>query len=310
MDQIMDGKVVIITGAGRGIGRAYALEFARQGAKVVVNDLGGDSIGGGVSSGPASEVVDEILSFGGDAVADGHDVSDFDAAGKLIGTAVERFGQLDVLVNNAGILRDRMLVSMPIEDWDAVIRVHLRGTFATTRWAAEHWRARAKADGPVGARLINTSSASGLFAHAGQANYAVAKSGIATLTVVASRELGRYGVTANCVYPTAVSRLTEDLFAERGLLDAAADEFQPLDPANFAPVVVWLASDRSADITGRVFGLRGGKITVAEGWAGGPTVELGRRLTYDELDSMVPDMVREAAPNADIRGLRISAANP
>jgi NAD(P)-dependent dehydrogenase (short-subunit alcohol dehydrogenase family) len=303
----MDGKVVVVTGAGRGVGRAYALEFARQGAQVVVNDLGGSSVGEGDSTGPAAEVVDEIAALGGEAIADGHDVADFDAAGELIRRTISNYGRLDVLVNNAGILRDRMLVSMSIDDWDAVIRVHLRGTFATTRWAAEHWRARSKVDGLVGGRLINTSSSSGLFSNLGQANYAAAKAGIAAFTVVASRELARYGVTANCLYPTALSRLTEDLFREKGYLDSV-DEFQPLDPVNFAPVVVWLSSSRSAGITGRVFGLRGGRITVAEGWAGGPTREERRSFTYAELDDIVPELVREAAPNSDMRGLREPSA--
>jgi NAD(P)-dependent dehydrogenase (short-subunit alcohol dehydrogenase family) len=303
---IVDGRVVVVTGAGRGVGRAYALEFARQGARVVVNDLGGDTRGAaGASSAPAEEVVAEIRELGGEAIADGNDVADYDGAERLVNAAIELYGRLDVLVNNAGILRDRMLVNMSIEDWDAVIRVHLRGTFAPTRWAAEHWRARAKADGPTGARLINTSSSSGVFANPGQANYAAAKAGIASFTVVASRELARYGVTANCVYPTAMSRLTEDLFKAKGYPEPGEGEFQPLDPANFAPVVVWLASEQATDVTGRVFGLRGGRITVAEGWAAGPTAELDRCWTYDELDTLVPDLVRKAAPNADVYGQRI-----
>jgi NAD(P)-dependent dehydrogenase (short-subunit alcohol dehydrogenase family) len=305
---ICEDRTVVITGAGRGIGRAYALEFARQGANVVVNDLGGASDGSGASSVPAQEVVQEIRGLGGNAVADDHDVADFDGAKAMIDRAIVEYGQLDVLVNNAGILRDRTIANMSIEEWDAVIRVHLRGTFAPTRWAAAHWRERAKASGqPVGGRLINTSSSSGIYSNPGQANYAAAKAGIASMTIVASRELARYGVTANAVYPTALSRLTEDVLRSRGRLSEDskdADPFDSLDPANFAPVVVWLGSERSADITGRVFGLRGGRIVVAETWVAGPTVEEERRFEYGELDSIIPELVAKAAPNSGIYGQR------
>lgn len=306
---ICGGRVVAITGAGRGIGREYALEFARQGARVVVNDLGGARDGEGASAGPAQEVVDEITAMGGEAVASTDDISDFDGAKRFISTAIDTFGQLDTLVNNAGILRDRMIVNMSPEEWDAVIRVHLRGTFAPTRWAAEHWRERSKAGDPVDARLVNTSSSSGLYANPGQANYAAAKSGIATFTIVASRELGRYGVLANAIYPTALSRLTEDVFSRAGLTsEEPADGYSPLDPSNVAPVVVWLGSDRSAGITGQVFGVRGGSIVVAENWRPGPSTEVDRRWDPAELDEIVPDLVRQATQATTPGGARTTAA--
>jgi NAD(P)-dependent dehydrogenase (short-subunit alcohol dehydrogenase family) len=306
-------RVVIVTGAGRGIGREYAIEFARQGAKVIVNDLGKQGDGTGSSrSEPAEDVVREIVAAGGVAVASGHDVADFDTAKELIDLAVSRYGRLDVLVNNAGILRDRTIVNMSIEEWDSVISVHLRGTFCTTRWAAAHWRDRSKAGEDVQGRLINTTSSSGLYANPGQANYAAAKAGIASFTVVASRELARYGVTANAIYPTAMSRLTADVF--EGLLAAGAEGFQPqdgFDPLaadNIAPVVVWLGCVHSAGVTGRVFGLRGGRIVVANGWAAGPTREVQRRWEVAELEGVVPDLVAAAAENAGTDGARPSGA--
>jgi NAD(P)-dependent dehydrogenase (short-subunit alcohol dehydrogenase family) len=304
MSGIVEDRVIVITGAGRGIGRAYAKAFARHGAKVVVNDLGGAPDGSGSSEAPAAEVVEEIVSEGGQAAIDTNDVSDFDGARRLIEGAVERFGGLDVLINNAGILRDRTIANMSIEEWDAVIRVHLRGTFGPTRWAAAYWKQRAKADGALDARLISTSSSSGLFANAGQANYAAAKAGMAAMTSVASRELERYGVTANAIYPTARSRLTEELLRARGRDAGGSDgAFDPFDPDNFAPVVVWLASERSRGITGRLFGLSGGRISSAEGWVTGPTFEEERRWEPDELDAIVPALVAKAAPNANMQGV-------
>ncbi len=297
------GRVVVITGGGRGIGREYALEFARQGASVVVNDLGTGRDGSGDSTmSPASEVVAEIRAFGGAAVANGDDVSDMGGARNLIYQAVDEFGRLDVLVNNAGILRDRTIVNMSIDEWDDVIRVHLRGTFAPTHWAAQHWRDRSKSGGEVQGRLINTTSSSGLFANPGQANYGAAKAGIAAFTIIASRELERYGVTANAVYPTAVSRMTEDVFSRAGWVpDEGFNEF---DPSNIAPVVVWLGSDRSSAVTGRVFGVRGGRIVVANGWEGGQTVDAARRWSPEELDQVIPDLVSAAPANAGTDGLR------
>jgi NAD(P)-dependent dehydrogenase (short-subunit alcohol dehydrogenase family) len=304
-----DNRVVIVTGAGRGIGREYALEFARQGAKVVVNDLGKEGDGSGSpASGPADSVVQEILAEGGTAIASHHDAADFDGAGELVELAVTAYGRLDVLVNNAGILRDRTIVNMSIEEWDSVISVHLRGTFSTTRWAASHWRDRAKAGEQVDARLINTTSSSGLFANAGQANYAAAKAGIAAFTVVASRELGRYGVTANAVYPTALSRLTADVFKQAQVAGAIAaepvDGFDALAPGNIAPVVVWLGSAQSAGITGRVFGVRGGRVVVANGWEAGKSCDAGRRWELEELSQVIPDLVARSVANAEMNGLR------
>src|SRR6202034_2238285 len=299
---ICDGRIVVITGAGRGIGRQHALEFASQGAKIVVNDLGAEIDGTGSSAGPAGEVVDEIRGMGGEAVANGDDVSDYDGAGGLIQTAIDTFGGLDVLVNNAGILRDRMLVNMTIDEWDAVIRVHLRGTFAPSRWAAEYWRDRSKAGETNDARIINTSSSSGIYGNAGQSNYGAAKAGIAAFTVIAAMELERYGVTVNAIAPGAQTRMTENLRPDRPALKA--DEFDARHPDNVAPLVVWLGSPQSAGITGRVFNVAGGRISVAEGWNAGPGVDKGDRWDVTELGAVIPGLVEQAAPNAGTGGAR------
>jgi NAD(P)-dependent dehydrogenase (short-subunit alcohol dehydrogenase family) len=297
MAALCAGRVVIITGAGRGVGRGHALEFARQGAKVVVNDLGGGTDGSGRSSGPAHEVVLEIRAMGREAIANTDDVSDYEAAGRLVQSAIDTFGRLDVLVNNAGILRDRMLANMSPEEWDDVVRVHLRGTFATSRHAAAYWRDQSKAGEPVDARLINTSSASGIYGNPGQTNYAAAKAGIAAFTVVAAMELERYGVTVNAVYPSAMTRLVA-LVAKRE--QPPAGSFNPLDPDNVAPLVVWLGSSESREITGRVFGVGGGRIAVAEGWHPGPKVNQDKRWDPSELGPVVRDLVARARPNAKL----------
>ena len=301
---ICDGRVVVITGAGRGIGREHAIEFARQGAKVVVNDLGAEIDGSGSSAGPAGQVVDEIRGMGGEAVANGDDVSDYEGAGRLIGAAIETFGTIDVLVNNAGILRDRMLVNMSIEEWDAVIRVHLRGTFAPTRHAVEYWRNRVKGGETNDARIINTTSPSGIYGNVGQTNYGAAKAGIASFTIIAAMELARYGVTVNAVAPAALTRMTENLGLGDPSVVRKPEEFDPLDPGNIAPLVVWLGSSESAEITGRVFNVQGDHISVAEGWVAGPGADKGDRWDPAELGGIVPDLVAKAARNANMAGRR------
>jgi NAD(P)-dependent dehydrogenase (short-subunit alcohol dehydrogenase family) len=304
MSGICEGRVVVITGAARGIGRGYALEFARQGAKVMINDLGGEMDGTGSSTGPAGQVVDEIRSMGGEAMANGEDVSDFDGASKMIKAAIEGFGRIDVLVNNAGILRDRMLVNMTPEEWDAVIRVHLRGTFAPSHAALEYWRERSKAGATNDARIINTTSPSGIYGNVGQTNYGAAKAGIAAFTVIAAMEVGRYGVTVNAIAPAALTRMTENLGMGQQAAAVPADQFNPLAPDNIAPLVVWLGSLESGGVTGRVFNVMGGHVSVAEGWVEGPAADKEGRWDPAELGEIIPDLVARAAPNADMRGLR------
>jgi NAD(P)-dependent dehydrogenase (short-subunit alcohol dehydrogenase family) len=261
----LTSKVAIVTGAGRGIGRGHALALAAAGAKVVVNDLGGSLAGEGSDLSPAQQVVEEIHAAGGEAAADGENVADFAGAGRLVQHAVDVFGRLDILVNNAGILRDRMLVNMTEDEWDAVIAVHLKGHFSTTRHAAAHWRERSKAGEDVRARVVNTSSPSGVFGNVGQTNYGAAKAGIAMFTVIAAQELGRYGVTVNCLAPNARTRMTEETFE----MDAPAEGFDPLDPANMSPVVVALCADEAQGITGQVFHVWGGAVNALQGWTAG-----------------------------------------
>ena len=292
MSGICEGRVAIVTGAGRGIGRGHALELARQGACVVVNDLGGAVDGTGADRELAQTVVDEIRDAGGEAIANGADVSTWAGAEALIASAVARFGGLDVLVNNAGILRDRMLVNMNEEEWDAVIRVHLKGTFAPTRFAAAYWRERSKAGDPVDGRVINTSSTSGLFANPGQTNYGAAKSGIATFSIIAAKELGRYGVTVNAIAPGALTRMTESLSAGRP--EPEPGEWSERAPENIAPLVTWLASAESAGVTGQVFLVAGGRIGIAKGWERGPGVDAGARWDPATLGGVVPKLVADA----------------
>jgi NAD(P)-dependent dehydrogenase (short-subunit alcohol dehydrogenase family) len=303
VEGICEGRVVIVTGAGAGIGREHALAFAREGADVVVNDLGSEVDGTGASVGPASGVAEEIRALGRRAVVNGDDVADEAGARALLACALEEFGRLDVLVNNAGILRDRMLVNMTYEEWDAVIRVHLRGTFGPMHVAAQHWRERSKAGDEVDARVINTTSASGIYGNVGQGNYGAAKAGIAALTVIAAQELVRYGVTVNAIAPAALTRMTIPL-RPSGLLARGTDaSFDPGAPANIAPLVVWLGSTHSAGITGRVFNVRGGRISVAEGWRAGPTIEQDRAWEPWELNDVVPDLVARSQPNAPMSGI-------
>src|SRR6201994_2393836 len=245
MSGLCDGGVVVVTGAGNGIGRSHALLFAKEGAKVVVNDLGGSRDGSGVSAGPAQQVVNEITAAGGEAVAHTEDISTWDGAKSLIQLAIDTFGTIDVVVNNAGILRDRMMVNMTEAEWDAVIKVHLKGTFGPSHFAAAYWRDKSKAGEQVDARIINTTSPSGIFGNIGQANYGAAKAGIAAFTIITSQELGRYGVTVNAIAPTAVTRMTED-HAAMGEMDAA--ERAALAPDTISPLVVWLGSEHSANV--------------------------------------------------------------
>ena len=292
---ICDDRVVIVTGAGRGIGRGHALEFARQGAKVVVNDLGAESDGSGGSTGPAGEVVDAILAMGGEAVANGDDVADWAGAQRLIQTAIDTFGTLDVLVNNAGFLRDRMVVSTSEAEWDAVIRVHLKGHFAPTRFAAAYWREQQKAGVAVDGRVINTSSGAGLMGSVGQGAYSAAKAGIAGLTMVEAAELGRYGVTANAIAPAARTRMTEAVFADT-MAAPVDDAFDEMAPENIAPLVVWLGSCESAGVTGRVFEVEGGIISVADGWQHGPGEDNGARWEPNEIGPVVARLLSVAPP--------------
>ena len=303
MTGLCDDRVVVITGAGRGIGREHALEFARQGADVVVNDLGAEVDGTGSSMGPAQEVAEEIRALGRRAVVNGDDIAEEAGAERLIATAIDELGRLDVLVNNAGILRDRMLVNMTFAEWDEVIRVHLRGTFGPSHFAARHWRARAKAGEEVDARIINTTSPSGIYGNVGQTNYGAAKAGIASFTIIAAMELARYGVTVNAIAPGAATRMTIPLREARGAAPPTpTDGFDPSAPENIAPIVVWLASREAAGITGRVFNVRGGRISVAEGWRAGPSVSRDERWLPAELGEVIPRLVADAQPNAGMRG--------
>jgi NAD(P)-dependent dehydrogenase (short-subunit alcohol dehydrogenase family) len=302
MTGICEGRVVIVTGAARGIGRAHALEFARQGAKVVVNDVGVELDGTGGSRAAAQQVVDEITAVGGEAVASTDDVADWEGARSLVRTALDAFGRLDVVVNNAGIVRDRMFVNCGEDEWDAVIRVHLKGHFAVARFAAEHWRALAKAGEPVDARIVNTSSGAGLMGSVGQAAYSAAKAGIATLTLVQAAELGRYGVTANAIAPSARTRMTETVFSEKMAPPADPDAFDAMAPENVAPLVVWLGSPQSAHVTGRVFEVEGGKVSVADGWQHGPVIDKGARWEPAELGPVVDELLAKAPTPAPVYG--------
>jgi NAD(P)-dependent dehydrogenase (short-subunit alcohol dehydrogenase family) len=276
---LLDGKVAVVTGAGRGIGREHALALARAGAKVVVNDLGATLAGEGTDESPAHDVVREIESMGGAAVADGGNVADFRDARVMVHRAVDEFGRLDILVNNAGITRDRMLVNMDEGEWDSVITVHLKGHWAPTRHAAAYWRELSKAGEEVRGRVINTSSPSGVFGNVGQTNYGVAKAGIAAFTVIAAQELVRYGVTVNCIAPNARTRMTEHTFGEI----PKPEGFDAMDPANMSPIVVALSSDEAQEITGQVFHIYGGLINALRGWDAGELFAKDERWEPEEL---------------------------
>ncbi|MGW4769255.1 SDR family oxidoreductase [Nocardia sp. NPDC004278] len=299
-EQICAGRVVIVTGAGRGIGRAHALAFAAAGARVVVNDLGSALDGAATSETPAEQVVAEIKALGGEAVANGDDIADWDGARNLIRQAVDTFGRLDVLVNNAGFVRDRMLVNLGEDEWDAVIRVHLKGHFATMRHAIEYWRGESKAGRAVDARIINTSSGAGLQGSVGQGNYGAAKAGIAGLTLTAAAEFARYGVTVNAIAPAARTRMTETVFAET--MAAPEDGFDAMAPENVSPIVVWLGSSQSSAVTGRMFEVEGGKVALADGWRHGTAVDRGARWNPAELGPVVADLIAKSVPPEPVYG--------
>ena len=290
-----EDRVAIVTGGGRGFGRCHALELARHGIAVVVNDLGVEVDGERQAGTPAQEVVDEIRTGGGRAIANGDDVSRTDGAAHLIHAALEEYGRLDVLVNNAGVLRDRMLVNLTDDDWDTVMRVHLRGTFCPTRQAAQHWRSESKAGRTVNGRVINTSSAAGLFGNVGQANYTTAKMGILGFTIETAIELGRYGVTVNAIAPGGRTRMTAQLFSDM-MEDVPEGSFDAMAPENVAPLVAWLAGPDSSDVTGRVFEVYGGTIGIANGWTRGPHFTQDHRFTAEEVGPTVHDLLR-AAPD-------------
>ena len=288
---ICDNRVVIVTGAARGLGRAHALAFATEGAAVVVNDVGASLTGEGHDVGPAADVVAEIEAMGGRAVVNDDDVGDWDGAGRMIAQAIDTFGGLDTLVCNAGIVRDRMIVNMSVDEWDAVMQVHLRGMFCPVRHAVDHWRTMSKAGTPVEARIVTTSSGAGLFGSVSQANYSAAKAGIASFTIVAAAELERYGVRINGIAPSARSRMTEESFAD--MMRAPEHGFDAMDPANVSPLVVWLGSS-ACDVTGRMFETAGGQLSVADGWQHGAVFDKGARYEPDEIGAVVADLVREA----------------
>ncbi|MFI9583104.1 SDR family oxidoreductase [Streptomyces sp. NPDC052236] len=291
MTAMCHGRVVIVTGAGRGLGRAHALAFAAEGARVVVNDLGVGLDGAGGSGDPAQRVVEEIRAAGGEAVAHGGDIASTEGAASLVTTALETYGRLDTLVNNAGFLRDRMLVNLAEDDWDAVLRVHVKGHFLPLKHAAAHWRAESREGRPVVARVVNTTSGAGLLGSVGQGNYAAAKAGIVGLTLVAAAELGRYGVQVNAIAPAARTRMTEDAFSGLSAL-----------PEDVSPLVVWLGSAASTGVTGRVFEAEAGRITVMEGWRPGPTADKGARWTPSEAGAAARGLLAEAEPPGRVYG--------
>lgn len=295
---ILDGKVALVTGAGRGIGREHALMMASEGAKVVVNDLGGDTSGAGADATPAQEVVAEIEAMGGEAVVNGGNVATFAEAAAMIQQAVDTYGDINIVVNNAGILRDRMLFSMSEEDWDAVIAVHLKGTYAPSHHAAKYWREKAKAGEDVYGRIINTASPSGIYGNIGQTNYGAAKAGIASFSVIAAQELVKYGVTVNCLAPTAWSRMTADLMGGDAAPEGLADK---ISPRWIAVITTWLASPEAQNVTGRVFDIRGDQLGIAEGWHLGPVAT----QTDDpgDLGPVVAELMGQARLNANMGGV-------
>ena len=306
MAKLCEERICIVTGAGGGIGREHALLLAAHGAKVVVNDLGGAMDGSGSSTGPAQTVVDEIIAAGGEAVANTDDVSDWEGARRMVQQAIDTYGGLDVVVNNAGILRDRMLVNMDEAEWDAVIKVHLKGTFAPARHAAAYWRDQSKAGEHVDARIINTTSVSGIYGNIGQTNYGAAKMGIAAFTIIAAQELARYGVTVNAIAPAAYTRMTKGLgFGDLTPEDEAAI-VEMSGPQWVAPICVWLASTESRPVTGRVYEAAGNVLAVAESWHRGPTAT--PTLDPEAIGPIALELAMTARPNADMNGQDIVPA--
>jgi len=297
---ICDGRTVIITGAARGLGRAYALAFGAEGANVVVNDIGTSLHGEGRDTSAADAVVEEIRSAGGKALANYEDVTDWDAAKRIVDAAVATFGDLHVVVNNAGIVRDRMFVSATLEEWDATMHVHLRGHFCLSRQAVNYWREKQKLGVNPEARIINTTSGAGLQGSIAQAAYSTAKGGIASLTLVQAAELGRYGITSNALAPSARTRMTEQAFAEKMATEGQA--FDVMDPANIAPTVVWLGCAESAHVTGCVFELEGGKIMLEDGWREGPSVDKGSRWAASDVGPAVEQLLAQRTPPRKVWG--------
>jgi NAD(P)-dependent dehydrogenase (short-subunit alcohol dehydrogenase family) len=294
----LDGRVAIITGAGRGLGREHALLFAAEGASVVVNDLGGSSDGSGADTGPAHDVVAEIEAMGAKAVANTDDITDWDGGQRLVQTAIDTFGDLHVLVNNAGILRDRFLFNMAAEEWDAIIRVHLRGHFVPTRHAAEYWRNQSKAGNTARASVINTSSPSGLFENPGQSNYGAAKAGIATFSNIIAKELHRYGVRVNAIAPVARTRLTLETPGMGDRIGPPEDgSFDSWDPANVSPIVAWLATE-DCPATGKVFLVRGGQVETVQSWTRAGSVSKQGRWTIAELATEMKPLVADTADSS------------
>lgn len=302
MGHLCDGRVVVITGAGRGIGRGHALEFARQGAKVVVNDIGTELDGSGGSTGPAADVVEEIRGLGGEAIVNGDDISTWEGGANLVKTALDAFGDLHVVVNNAGVVRDRMFANASEDEWDLTMQVHLKGHFTTARHAAAYWRERSKAGETVDARIINTTSGAGLLGSVGQSAYSAAKGGIVSLTLVQAAELGRYGVTANAIAPAARTRMTEQVFAQTMAAPDDPGTFDEMAADNVAPLVAWLGSADSAGVTGRVFEAEGGKISVADGWRRGRVIDKGDRWEPIELGAAVTELLAEAPAPEPVYG--------
>ena len=298
MARLCEGRVAIVTGAARGVGREHALGLARHGARVVVNDLGGAVDGTGTDKSPAQQVVEEIKAMGGEAVVNGDDVSSWNGAKNMIDQAVDTFGTLDVVVNNAGILRDRMLVNMTEDEWDSVIQVHLKGTFAPSRHAAAYWRQTSKDTGEkVNARIINTSSTSGLYGNVGQTNYGAAKAGIAAFTIIAARELGRIGVTVNSISPTAYTRMTDTL------REYTEEDIERRDPRWVSPTIVYLSSAEANDITGRVIQAGNGRVAVCEGWRRG--AEIDQIEDAEAIGPLIREMISNVRKNSGMDGLEL-----